>query len=324
MYDLCALGELLIDFTPSGFNEQGTALFGQNPGGAPANVLAMYTKLGGRTAFIGKVGADEFGRFLKKTLEGVGIDTSSLILDPTYLTTLAFVHLAKTGDRSFSFYRREGADLMIRWDEINRRVIDESNIFHFGSVSLSGQPCRDTVHQAVNYAHSKEKVISYDPNYRHLLWSSVNKAKNEIRKFISTANILKVSEEEMNLLTGETKIEKGAAILAKKGPAIVLVSLGPKGAYYYCTAGSGQLPAYDVKVVDATGAEDAFLGAVLFRLQNKNIKDLEKIPLDELADIVDFANAAGSLTTAKRGAIPALPDMIEIEACRREKNLLRQ
>jgi fructokinase len=316
MYDICALGELLIDFTPSGINDQGVALFGRNPGGAPANVLAMINKLGGKTAFIGKVGDDEFGRFLERTLKTASVDTMGLILDPAYLTTLAFVHLSESGDRSFSFYRREGADLMLRWEEIDRRIIDNSKIFHFGSVSLSGQPCRDTVHEVVRYAKSKDKIISYDPNYRPLLWTNKAEAKSEIDKFLGSADILKVSEEEMTLLTGKTELENGAALLAEKGPAIVLVSLGAKGAYYRCGAGNGNLPTYDVKTIDTTGAGDSFLGAVLFKLRDKSRAELTAISTEELADIVDFANAAGSLTTAKKGAIPALPTAEEIEDCR--------
>jgi fructokinase len=312
------MGELLIDFTPSGVNDQGVALFGMNPGGAPANALAMNAKLGGKTAFIGKAGDDEFGRFLEKTLAAAGIDTAGLVKDPACLTTLAFVHLSETGDRSFSFYRREGADLMLVWQEVNKTLIDNSAIFHFGSVSLSGEPCRSAVHEAVRYARSLGKIISYDPNYRSFLWPDSNRAKTEIGSLIESANILKVSDEEMNLLTGETNVEKGAALLAEKGPAIVLVSLGPQGAYFRCSDGSGALPAYVVKTIDTTGAGDAFLGAVHYRLRNKSLAGLRNITRQELADIVDFANAAGSLTTAKKGAIPALPNMDEIEACRKK------
>jgi fructokinase len=318
MYDVTALGELLIDFTPSGVNEWGIALFGRNPGGAPANMLAMNNKLGGKTAFIGKVGDDEFGRYLEKTLQSAGIATAGLVKDGAYLTTLAIVQLSESGDRSFSFYRREGADLMLRWGEVRRELIESSAIFHFGSVSLSGQPCRDTVHEAVRYAKSKGKIISYDPNYRPFLWPDESTAKTEISALLGSADILKVSEEEMVLLSGETDVERGSSLLAEEGPAIVLVSLGPKGAHFRCAAGTGSLPSYDVATVDTTGAGDAFLGAVHYRLRHKTLADLRAIPRDELANIVDFANAAGSLTTARKGAIPALPDLAAIETCRRE------
>jgi len=317
VYDICALGELLIDFTPSGKTEDEILLFGRNPGGAPANVLAMFSKLGGNTVFIGKVGNDDFGLFLEKTLKDAGINTSGLIKDSAYLTTLAFVQLSESGDRSFSFYRREGADLMLYFKEIDKTLIDDSHFFHFGSVSLSALPCRDTVFDAVNYARSKDKVISYDPNYRSFLWHDEKSAKAEIARFIDRVDILKVSEEEMFFLTGTGDIERGAYMLAENGPAIVLVSLGNKGAFFLCANGSGFLSAYNVKTIDTTGAGDAFLGATLFSLRNKSREDLQKISCEDLSDIVDFANAAGSLATTKKGAIPALPSQTEIECCQK-------
>jgi fructokinase len=316
MYDVCALGELLIDFTPSGTDERGIALFGRNPGGAPANVLAMNAKLGGKTVFIGKVGDDEFGRFLEKTLKDAGVDTRGLVRDPAYLTTLAFVHLSETGDRSFSFYRRDGADIMLSWEEVDLRIIDDSGLFHCGSVSLCGEPCRTAVREAARYARSQGKIVSYDPNYRPFLWPDRNEAKTEIGRLLSSADLLKVSEEEMTLLTDEENVEKGGALLAERSGAVVLVSLGAKGSYFRCADGSGSLPAYDVRTIDTTGSGDAFLGAVHSRICGKTRSELQAISRDELSDIVDFANAAGSLTTTRRGAIPALPGRKEIEACR--------
>jgi fructokinase len=323
LFDVSALGELLIDFSPAGFSEGGNALFERNPGGAPANVLAMNAKLGGSAAFIGKVGDDEFGRFLEKTLRNAGIDTSGLVKDPAYLTTLAIVQLSETGDRSFSFYRREGADLMLSPEELNRELIGASNMFHFGSVSLSGQPCRDTLHQAIRYARAEGKILSYDPNYRPLLWPGAARAREEIGLLLDKADILKVSGEEMELLTGESDPEKGSAALAEKGPLIVLVSLGAGGAYFRCPAGTGARPAYDVKTLDTTGAGDSFLGAVHYRLRGRKRQELRDISRDELEDITDFANAAGSLATTRRGAIPALPSLAEIESCRGKVKPLR-
>jgi fructokinase len=323
MYDVTALGELLIDFTPNGKNDQGMALFARNPGGAPANVLAMINRLGGKTAFIGKVGQDNFGRFLAQTLEDAGINITGLVTDPEIPTTLAFVQLNERGDRSFSFYRKPGADLMLKGEEVNKEIIAQGTIFHFGSVSLTGEPCRGAVHDAARYAKDQGKIISYDPNYRPLLWKNAEEAKREMAALLPLADILKVSEEGMALLTGETVLEKGAAALGRKGPAIVLVSLGAKGAFYLCKDGSGALPAYDVPTIDTTGAGDAFFGAALFRLRDKTDKELREISKDELADIIDFANAAGSLATVKRGAIPAMPDEAAIAACRREGKLAR-
>jgi fructokinase len=322
MYDVTALGELLIDFTPNGVNDQGMVLFARNPGGAPANVLAMNNKLGGKTAFIGKVGNDAFGRFLEQTLKDAGIDTRGLLMDRVFNTTLAFVHLSAQGDRSFSFYRNSGADLMLKSAEVNKEIIAGGAIFHFGAVSLTAEPCRSAVHDAVQFAKEQEKILSYDPNYRPLLWANIDEAKAEMARPLPFVDILKVSEEEMTLLTGETVLEKGAAVLAEQGPSIVLVSLGAKGAFYFCGDGCGTLPAYDVKTSDTTGAGDAFFGAVHYRLRSKTREDLKKTSRDELADIVDFANAAGSLATAKKGAIPAMPDLAEIELCRSNINFL--
>jgi fructokinase len=196
---------------------------------------------------------------------------------------------------------------MLTSAEVNKTVIDDCRIFHFGSVSLTDEPCRSAVYDAVRYAAKKGKIISYDPNYRPFLWKSEEPAKKEISRLLPLTNILKVSEEEMTLLTGHTDFEQGAEALAGYGPVIVIVTLGAEGAFYRCKAGCGALPAYDVKTVDTTGAGDAFLGAVHFRLRSREIDQINDITKNELEHIVDFANAAGGLTTTKRGAIPAMP-----------------
>ena len=317
MFDVTALGELLIDFTPEGKNSQDMELFARNPGGAPANVLAMNARLGGRTAFIGKVGRDEFGHFLRKTLRNNNVDTTGLVMDPNVGTTLAFVHLDDHGDRSFSFYRRPGADMMLRSEELDKTIISTGCIFHFGSVSLTHDPCRTTVHTAVRLAKRKGNLISYDPNYRPFLWQSVEEAKREMLRVLGYADIVKVSEEEMRLLTGETNLEKGALSLVEQGPFIVFITLGASGTFYLCADGCGTLPAYEVDTVDTTGAGDAFLGAVHYRLRGKNVSQIQVMTNAELADVVDFANAAASLTTGKKGAIPAMPSLDEVEHCRK-------
>ncbi|GHS93358.1 putative sugar kinase YdjE [Synergistales bacterium] len=313
MFDVAAIGELLIDFTPSGVNDLGIPLFAQNPGGAPANVLAMNSRLGGSTAFIGKVGKDNFGSTLRRTLTDSGIDVTGLVMDEGVSTTLAFVHLNDQGDRSFSFYRKGCADIMLTSGDVNRSIIDDCRIFHFGSVSLTDDPCRSAIYDAVEYAVKKGKIISYDPNYRPFLWSGPETARKEIMNPMPSVNILKVSEEEMTLLTGQTDFERGAEELSSYGPAIVIVTLGEKGAFYRCKAGCGALPAYNVKTVDTTGAGDAFLGALHFCLR-KDIERIHDITKDELEHIVRFANAAGGLTTTKRGAIPAMPSIEDIRA----------
>lgn len=316
MIDIVALGEILIDFTPSGVNEQGIALFARNPGGAPANVLAMNNRLGGTSAFIGKVGADGFGRYLRQTLTECGIDDSGLIEDTSIPTTLAFVQLNEQGDRSFSFYRKPGADLMLTESEIRRDLIDQCEIFHFGSVSLTGEPCRSACLEAAAYAKQLGKRISFDPNYRPLLWDSEEEAREQIMRGIALADILKVSEEEMLLITGTDDLEKGSRILLEMGPSLVLVTMGEKGAFYRNRIHAQLIPTYPVKAVDTTGAGDAFVGAMLWCLKDLSAEELSQ---GDLSRMVDFANAAGSLTTTKGGAIPALPSMEEIHSCRQKK-----
>lgn len=317
-YDLVALGESLIDFTPGGTNALGMQLFARNPGGAPANVLAMFAKLGGSTAFVGKVGEDDFGRFLQKTMEDAGIDVSALVHTQQARTTLAFVQLDEKGDRSFSFYRKPGADILLRPDEVDAEKLRHCGMFHFGAVSLTDEPARSATKFAAKTARQAGALISYDPNYRPLLWESPQQAKDEMLSALPLADIVKVSQEEMELLTGHADLCAGAAALAAHGASLVLVTLGPQGAYYRTPRAQGRLAACDVPTVDTTGAGDAFLGALLWRLRGKKAAALQEIAAAEWEDIVAFAGAAGSLATTKQGAIPALPGIDAIEACMRE------
>ena len=317
MPQIVALGELLIDFTPVGVNDVGIAVYERNPGGAPANVLAMASKLGSSTAFIGKVGNDSFGRYLKSVLVNSNIDTSGLLLSDEYKTTLAFVNLDENGDRDFDFYRGQGADTMLRPEEIDSNIFDECELFHFGSVSLTCEPSRSATIAAAREARRRGKRISFDPNYRQPLWRSEAEAKEEILKVVPLANILKVSEEEMVLLTGVNDLEQGAAILSEMGPEIVLVSRGSSGAFYYTKDYCAALPTYAVDTIDATGAGDVFLGVILNRLLGSaSYRETGIIGQTELNEIVDFANAAGSIATTRYGAIPSFPDLKEIEYCR--------
>lgn len=322
MFDVTAIGELLIDFTPAGVSESGEQLFARKPGGAPANVLAANSKLGGNNAFIGKVGDDGFGRFLRKTLEELRINTSGLATDPDIPTTLAFVQLDEHGDRSFSFYRKPGADLMLRVSDIKEELVSGCHILHFGSVSMTGEPSRSVTLAVVRTAKKLGRIISYDPNYRPLLWDSLESAKEQMTVGMELADIVKVSEEEMTLLTGETDLEGGSRALARYGAALVLISLGGKGAFYRKGGLCGLLPTYDVRTIDTNGAGDAFLGAVLFRLRGKSLEKIRGLDEAELRDILSFANASGSLTTTKSGAIPAMPGLAEIELCRKSVPLL--
>lgn len=321
-YDIVALGESLIDFIPAGKNELGMPLFSCNPGGAPANVLAMFSKLGGKSAFIGKVGKDAFGQFLINNMVSAQIDTAGVQCDPAVPTTLAFVQLDEHGDRSFSFYRDPGADVMLRADEVPEELLTGCGIFHFGGVSLTAEPCRSATLTAAKRAKDAGAVISYDPNYRPLLWNDEARATAEMKAAVPLADMIKVSEEEMTLLTGETDLTAGARALAAMGPKVVLVTLGPRGAFYYTEQSSAALRTYDVKTVDTTGAGDTFLGTLLWCLRDKTPDQLSSISGAEWETMIRFANAAGSMTTTAKGAIPAMPDRAAIDECMKTVPLL--
>lgn len=315
MIDITAIGELLIDFTPSGKNERGVRLFAQNPGGAPANVLAMASRLGGKTAFLGKVGRDAFGDFLRGVLVQNGIGSSGLAVDGAAPTTLAFVQLDDNGDRSFTFYRDPGADRMLTTGEIKPELIGDCRIFHFGSVSMTHEPSRSATLYAAQYAKEQGKLVSFDPNYRAMLWDSEEEALDQIKKGIAIADVLKVSEEEAQLITGDKDPAGASQKLLSMGPALVLVSLGELGAYYRNHACSGYVPSYQVNAIDTTGAGDAFVGAFLWKVRGMMKEELKFMPGVELRQIISFANAAGALTTTGSGAIPAMPNMEQIRQC---------
>lgn len=322
-FDVCALGEVLIDFTPAGKSEKGMPLFECNPGGAPANVLAAVNKLGGKSAFIGKIGDDAHGRFLADSMKKSDIDLTGLRVDREIPTTLAFVSLDEKGDRSFSFYRKPGADLMLRTSEVDECLLCDCKIFHFGSVSLTGDPARTATLGAAEKARCAGALVSYDPNYRPLLWEDESSAVEVMKKGVELADIIKVSDYELTLLTGESDLGRGAEILLGYGASLVLISMGPNGSYIANKNAGVKLATYDVKTIDTTGAGDAFLGAVLSRLADKSAVELTELSEAELRDILDFANACGSLTTAKTGAAPAIPTPDEIEECRKNIPLIK-
>ncbi len=314
MFDIVGLGELLIDFTPAGFSSSGNPLFQQNSGGAPPNVLAAAAKLGGKGAFIGMVGYDQFGRYLKGILESNKINTEGLKFTHRADTTLAFVHLKEDGDRSFSFYRNPGADMMLREEDVPYHIIDASKIFHFGSLSMTDEPSKSATLKAVQYAKDKGKIISYDPNWRPPLWESDEKAKEGMLLGLEFADIIKVSEEELTFLTDEEDWVKGSKMLMDKGISLVVVTRGAKGCYFRCIAGAASLPTYDTKVVDTTGSGDAFMGTALHYISQMD-GDIQDITLDAMLKIVDYANAAGALCATKKGGVPAMPTLSEIEDC---------
>jgi fructokinase len=312
MFDVIALGELLIDFTSHGFSENGSSLFEQNPGGAPANVLVSLSKLGINTAFLGMVGKDQFGLFLKNVLNENNVNSEGLKFSETVNTTLAFVHLEKDGDRVFSFYRNPGADMMLRVEDINFDFIKNSKIFHFGSLSLTAEPARSATLAAVTYAKENGLIISYDPNLRPLLWSNLDSAKQQIMSCLKYADILKISEEEFHFITGLEDLDIGTEMLYNKGISIILITLGEEGCYYRYKGGAGRVKGYKVNSIDTTGAGDGFLGGVLFNFCNNTLEEIKNISKEDFENVIKMGNAVGALVTTKKGAIPSMPMLDEI------------
>ncbi len=300
-YDVAALGELLIDFTPQAKSEAGMNVFEQNPGGAPGNALAAVNKLGGKTAFIGKVGKDMHGEFMVKTLKDAGIETKGIIVDDSVFTTLAFVSLSETGEREFSFARKPGADTCLTKEEVDVEIIKDSAIFHVGSLSLTDEPVKSATIFALEEAKKAGCIMSYDPNYRAMLWPS---------KEAAIAGM--ISDEETALLT-DIEDPKGAAeALLAKGLKIVAVTLGKDGAYIATKEGGAVVPGFTSKVVDTTGAGDSFWGGFLSQLI-KSGKRPEEVTLEEAKTFARFGNAVASLCVEKRGGIPGMPSMEEVQ-----------
>lgn len=306
MFDIVAVGELLIDFTPKKFGEE--SAFVPNPGGAPCNFLTMASHLGAKTAFIGKVGNDAFGKQLKGVIDAEGVDTRNLILSDEVNTTLAFVHLDPSGDRSFSFYRKGCADVNLKNDEVDYDIIDGAKAVHFGSLSFTDEPSRTTVHEILSFAKDKGKIISYDPNFRPALWESEEEAIKHMLSGFDYANVIKVSDEEAILLTGENDFEKACEKLMTDSTKLICVTLGGEGVYYYHKDGSGIVPGFKSNVVDTTGAGDTFFGATIGQLILKEI-DLDHIDNDKLEELLKFSNAAASICIEGYGGIPSIPSV---------------
>lgn len=315
MFDVAALGEILIDFTSCGRSAADQQMFEQNPGGAPANVLASLSKCGKKTAFIGKVGKDMHGAFLKSVLDAHQICTDALIEDENVFTTLAFVALSADGERSFSFARKPGADTCLTQQELREDIIRDSRIFHLGSLSLTAEPVKSTTFRALEVAKSSGCVISYDPNYRAALWSSREAAIEGMRSVLSYVDVMKLSDEETELLTGEADPLSAAKCLLAQGISVVAVTLGEDGALICTKEGSTVVPGYRAQLVDSTGAGDSFWGGFLNKLLDSGKKPQE-VTLEEAAAFADFGNALASLCVEKRGAIPAMPALEDIEVRR--------
>lgn len=313
-YDVVALGELLIDFTESGLSAQGNPLLEANPGGAPCNVLALLAKLGHSTAFIGKVGQDGFGDQLEAALKEVGIDTRGLRRDKKVHTTLAVVHTLPGGDRDFSFYRKPGADMNLRMDEVDEALIEQAKIFHFGSLSMTDEACRAATKHAIKVAERCGALISFDPNLREPLWDTLGDAKEQILYGLAHCRILKISDNEIQWLTERQDFDAGVAWLRRSFPNIelILLSLGKDGSRAYCGDARAEQPAHLMpNTVETTGAGDTFFGGVLRYVLEKGWHTYTSEELDEM---LRFANAAAAIITTRKGALRVMPTRAEIEA----------
>lgn len=317
--DIAALGELLIDFTEAGTGADGMRLFEQNPGGAPANLLTVASHMGYRTEFIGKVGKDMHGAFLKKTLEKGNIGVSNLMEDDHYFTTLAFVAIDENGEREFSFARKPGADTQLRADELDKELLQNCRIFHFGSLSLTDQPAKDATVAAVTCAKEAGALISYDPNYRATLWSSETEAAENMKSMISYADVMKVSDEESLLLTGETTYEAAADKLLAMGPKLIAVTLGSEGVLMATKEKKERMKGFSVQSVDTTGAGDSFWGGTLSAYLSLE-KPIESLTWEEIHHCAVCGNATAALCVQKRGGIPAIPTKEEVEQMLAEKS----
>ena len=312
IYDVTALGELLIDFTENGTSAQGNPLLEANPGGAPCNVLAMLEKLGKKTAFIGKVGKDMFGEQLKTAVEEVGIDTRNLVMDEEVHTTLAFVHTYPDGDRDFSFYRNPGADMMLKKEEVDEDLIRGAKIFHFGTLSSTHEGVREATRYAIDVAKEAGCIVSFDPNLRPPLWKSLDEAKAEIEYGLSKCDILKISDNEVEFLFGTTDYDEGARLIREKYQIpLVLITLGKDGSRAYYKDLRVEVPGFvQEHTIGTTGAGDTFCANSLNYILEHGMEELTE---ENLKELLTFANAAASLITTRKGALRVMPTREEIK-----------
>lgn len=311
LYDVTAMGEMLIDFTMNGTSEQGNNMFEACPGGAPCNVLAMLNKLGRKTAFIGKVGSDQFGRLLKGTIEELGIETKGLILDEEINTTLAFVHTFPDGDREFSFYRNPGADMMLSEAEVNYDIIRNSKVFHFGTLSMTDEPVRTATKKALEAAKEAGCLITFDPNLREPLWKSLDDAKAAMEFGFQYCDMLKISDNEIQFISGKEDYDEGIKYLQDKYHIpVIFLTMGKEGSRAYYKDIRAERAGFTVKAVETTGAGDTFCGCAINGLLKYGVDDLTE---EKLGEILTYANAGAALITLKKGAIRSMPEPSQIE-----------
>lgn len=314
-YDVVALGELLIDFTENGTSAQGNPMMEANPGGAPCNVLSMLCRLGKTTAFIGKVGKDMFGTQLRNAITEVGISAEGLVTDPEVNTTLAFVHTFPDGDREFSFYRKPGADMMISESDLKPELIENCKIFHFGSLSMTHEICRQATHAAIDMAKKAGALISYDPNLREPLWNSLDEAKVQIAYGMEHCDIMKISDNEIQWFTGKEDYDEGIQVLQDTYHIpMILLSLGKDGSRAYVNGLRVEVPAFvQENTIETTGAGDTFCANVLNYVLEHDL-DLASFTEENLKEMLTFANAGASIITTRKGALRVMPTREEIQA----------
>lgn len=310
-YDVTAMGELLIDFTENGFSKQGNPLFEANPGGAPCNVLAMLSKLGYKTAFVGKVGNDIFGRQLKVAIEEVGIENGFLLVDEKIHTTLAIVHTLEDGNRDFSFYRNPGADMMLTEDEVPENLIANSRMFHFGTLSMTHEGVRAATKKAVQIARKSDCIISFDPNLRPPLWKNMDEARGQVLWGLKNCDILKISDNEIIWLTGKKNYTEGVRWICERYQIpLIFVSMGKDGSRAYYKGHMIEVKAFlNPNTIETTGAGDTFMGCVLGTILEKGLENLTEKDLHEM---LVFANAGASIITTRKGALRVMPDKEEV------------
>ena len=314
MIDVVALGELLIDFATISTDGAGYPTMAAHPGGAPANFLAALAKFGASAALLGKVGTDTFGKLLTGTLQKAGIETRGLVAADDVFTTLAFVTFDETGDREFAFSRKPGADTCLRFEEVDLSLIDEARVFHFGTLSLTDEPARSATCRAVDYAKSRGKLITYDPNLRKPLWADLEECKKQLLWGLSQADVVKISDEEVEFLFGLEPVAGAAHILKNFGVKLVFVTCGADGCWFQNARASGWVPALKgIKVIDTTGAGDIFGGSALWKLLQLG-KAPEMLNEAELTEVVRFACTAAGLSTTRPGGISSVPDYEEVLA----------
>ena len=311
LFDVTALGELLIDFTENGTTSQGNPLLEANPGGAVCNVLAMLGRLGKKTAFIGKVGQDMFGTQLKNAVEEVGIDTRALFMDEEVHTTLAFVHTYPDGDRDFSFYRNPGADMMLTKNEVPEDLIQNSRLFHFGTLSSTHEGVREATRHAIEVAKNAGCIITFDPNLRPPLWKSLDDARREIEYGMTKCDVLKISDNEVEFLFDTTDYDKGAALIREKyNIPLVLITMGKSGSRaYYKDMLVEAAPFLQKTTIETTGAGDTFCASTLNYILEHGLENLTE---ENLMEMLTFANAAASLITTRKGALRVMPSRQEV------------